>query len=81
MNNKLTLSLDKEAIELGKQVARASGRSLSEMVESFFVLLGRDTQTAEAFYPISPGLQSLVGIGAGPFDEHTYRRLGVVERG
>ena len=81
MNAKLTLSLDVDAISAGKQAARESGRSLSGMVEQFFVLLGRDKRTAEAVYPISSSLQGLVGMGAGSFDERDYREHLIKKQG
>ena len=36
MNTKLTLSLEKEIIEQAKIYAKGTGRSLSQMVESYF---------------------------------------------
>ena len=36
MNTKLTLSLEKEIIEQAKVYAKGTGRSLSQMVESYF---------------------------------------------
>ena len=72
MNSKLTLSLDEQAIATGKRVAARLGKSLSQLVEDYFVLLGNPS-TRDEFYRISPGLQSLVGIGEGPFDETDYR--------
>ena len=72
MNTKLTLSLDEQAIATGKRAAAQTGKTLSRMVEDFFVLLGTPASRDE-FYRVSPGLQSLVGIGEGPFDETDYR--------
>lgn len=68
MNTKLTLSVDADAIETGKRAAKAAGKSLSKMVEDYLFILGQ-TPKDDVALPISPGLQSLVGIGSGSFDE------------
>ena len=36
MNTKLTLTLEKEVIEVAKKYAKEKGQSLSEMVENYF---------------------------------------------
>lgn len=36
MNTKLTLTIEKEVIEIAKQYAKEKGQSLSEMVENYF---------------------------------------------
>lgn len=72
MNQKLTLSLDKTAIERGKRFAAANGTSLSGLVETYLLLLDETGEIVDDV-PISAKLQSLVGIGAGPRDEQDYR--------
>lgn len=72
MNRKLTLSVEESAIEAGKRYASVRGTSLSQMVETFLFLLG-NSPANDRSVPISPNLQSLVGIGAGPADEADYR--------
>ncbi len=36
MNTKLTLTIEKEVIEVAKEYAKQKGQSLSEMVENYF---------------------------------------------
>lgn len=36
MNTKLTLTIEKEVIEIAKKYAKEKGQSLSEMVENYF---------------------------------------------
>jgi len=36
MNTKLTLTIEKEVIEIAKEFAKEKGQSLSEMVENYF---------------------------------------------
>lgn len=72
MNTKLTLSVDVDAVAAGKRAAASMGKSLSSIVEDFLILLDA-TQRPTSICAISPGLQSLVGIGAGPFDEEDYK--------
>lgn len=67
MNVKLTLSLDAEAIERGKRFAREQNTSLSQLVQTYFIML--DDPKIEVV-PVSPKLQKLVGIGSGAYDEN-----------
>ena len=39
MNTKLTLTIEKEVIEVAKEYAKEKGQSLSEMVENYFKLI------------------------------------------
>lgn len=39
MNTKLTLTIEKEVIEIAKEYAKEKGQSLSEMVENYFKLI------------------------------------------
>ena len=72
MNQKLTLSVDSVAVDWGKGFAARNGTSLSGLVESFLLFLGDEGEIA-AEVPVSAKLQSLIGIGSGPFDESDYR--------
>ena len=69
MNTKLTLSLEKEVIEQAKIYAKGTGRSLSEMVESYFKNL---TSTAEKnnfeSNDIEEQLKKITGIVTLPID-------------
>lgn len=71
MNRKLTLSVEERAIECGKRFAARNDASLSSVVETFLLLLD---DGGDDVLPISPKLQSLVGIGAGSVGEEDYRR-------
>lgn len=72
MNQKLTLSMDREAIEKGKRFAAENGTSLSSLIETFLLLLDGDNQLQDSV-PVSRNLQSLAGIAAGEYDEQDYR--------
>lgn len=39
MNTKLTLTIEKEVIEIAKEYAKEKGQSLSELVENYFKLI------------------------------------------
>lgn len=39
MNTKLTLTIEKEVIQIAKEYAKEKGHSLSEMVENYFKLV------------------------------------------
>lgn len=68
MNTKLTLSLKKNVIEDAKLYAKKTGRSLSELVESYFKNL---TEKSEMADDINPKIKKLIGIVKLPddFDE------------
>ena len=61
MNTKLTLTLEKEVIEIAKEYAKEKGQSLSELVENYFKLLTRDSKTEE-MVELSQKVKSLKGI-------------------
>lgn len=61
MNTKLTLTIEKEVIEIAKKYAKEKGQSLSEMVENYFklVTVGR---TSVKEKQLSPKVRKLRGI-------------------
>lgn len=60
MNVKLTLKLNKKAIERAKKYARKNKKSLSVMVEKYFNLISDNDSIAEI--EISPNVRDLSGI-------------------
>jgi len=69
---KLTLSLEETVIKKAKCYARQTGRSLSELVETYL-----ENITAENYHPkeISPKLQKLVGAIKLPTDFDEKKEL------
>lgn len=61
MNTKLTLTLEKEIIEIAKEYAKEKGQSLSEMVENYFKLITIKNRQIEP-EQLSPRVQRLRGI-------------------
>ncbi len=61
MNTKLTLTIEKEVIEIAKEYAKDKGQSLSEMVENYFKILtsGKRKITEKQ---LSPKVRKLRGI-------------------
>lgn len=74
MNQKLTLSIEQDAIEKGKQYAKNNNRTLSSMVEDFLLFLDTDDRLGDHAIPISKKLSSLVGIGEGSISATNYRQ-------
>jgi len=72
MNTKLTLSLEKEIIERAKSYAKKTGRSLSELVESYFENLTSKEKNED---DIHPKVKKLIGRITLPkdFDEDKAR--------
>lgn len=61
MNTKLTLTLEKEVIEMAKKYAKAKGQSLSEIVENYFKFVTvQRAQIKEK--QLSPKVRKLRGI-------------------
>ena len=61
MNTKLTLTIEKEIIEITKVYAKEKGQSLSEMVENYFKLLTMDRRPIDQ-KELSPRVNKLRGI-------------------
>jgi len=61
MITKLTLTVEKSVIDQAKIVAKASGRSLSKMVEEYLVSLNRVSQTTPENEDDLDGLLALRG--------------------
>ncbi len=61
MITKLTLTVEKSVIDQAKIVAKASGRSLSKMVEEYLISLNRDSQITTQDEDDLDGLLALRG--------------------
>ena len=61
MNTKLTLTIEKEVIEIAKEYAKDKGQSLSEMVENYFKVL-TSGRTVINEKQLSPKVRKLRGI-------------------
>ena len=68
MDEKLTLKMDSDVIELGKRYARENGKSLSSIVEDYLRILLEQGQHRES-RGISADLASFVGIADIGTDE------------
>ncbi|MEZ4828925.1 MAG: DUF6364 family protein [Bacteroidia bacterium] len=61
MNTKLTLTIEKEIIEIAKEYAQEKGQSLSELVENYFKLITKSRSPIKR-EELSPGIRRLQGI-------------------
>lgn len=61
MNTKLTLTIEKEVIEIAKKYAKEKGQSLSEMVENYFKFVTVDRIKIKG-NQLSPKVRKLRGI-------------------
>ncbi len=61
MNTKLTLTIEKEIIEIAKEYAKEKGQSLSEMVENYFKLVTTERRKIKP-KELSPRIRRLRGI-------------------
>ena len=60
MSTKLTLTIEKEIIDQAKKYAQFKGRSLSDLVESYFKYLTQSKESQKA--DLSPKTKKLKGI-------------------
>lgn len=80
MQTKLTLRMDEEAIAQAKAVAQAQGKSVSQLVADYFVVLGeaqqpRGKQTDAALPEITKGLRGLLKQAEqADLDEADYKQ-------
>lgn len=61
MNTKLTLTIEKEVIEIAKEYAKEKGQSLSEMVENYFKFITVKRMNVKE-KQLSPKVRKLRGI-------------------
>ncbi len=61
MSTKLTLTIDKEVIEIAKRYAKEKGQSVSELVENYFKLIAIDKRKIKK-KELSPKVRRLRGI-------------------
>jgi hypothetical protein len=61
MNTKLTLTIEKEVIEIAKKYAKEKSQSLSEMVENYFKLITVSRREIKEKH-LSPKVRKLRGI-------------------
>ncbi len=74
MHTKLTLRLEDQLIEAAKAHALASGRSISQMVAEYFLLLGSPSVTKTSPQPLAPRVAKLKGVLKGTAaDREDYR--------
>jgi hypothetical protein len=72
METKLTLRMDEKVINHAKEYARKSGKSVSQLVADFFVLLGSKQERRAS--DITPKVKSLRGVFRGSdFSIDKYR--------
>lgn len=71
MESKLTLSVDRKIAERAKVYARSQGRSLSDLVESYFRVLTLEQQ--EYDWQVSPKMKALKGVLKVP-DGFDYKK-------
>ncbi len=73
MHRKLTLRLDDALIQTARRVSRKSGKSISQMVADYFLLIERGLEPDQK--ALSPRVRSLFGALAGArVSEKDYRR-------
>ena len=74
MDAKLTLSINKDVAHRAKVYAKSKGRSLSDLVENYLMLLTKNTLIEGTEY--TPRVKSLLGSVALPADFDYKKELG-----
>jgi len=75
MQTKLTLTVEQELIEHAKKYAKSKGRSLSDLVESYFRLMVNEH---DIDLPLSPEIKKLKGSIKLPSGFDYKKELGEV---
>lgn len=73
MDTKLTLSINKEVARKAKSYAKSKGRSLSDLVENYLMLLTKNTSIEDSDF--SPRVKSLLGSINLPEDFNYKKEL------
>ncbi len=72
MKLKLTLELDETLIERAEQVAKASGKTVTELVADYLAGLGQDTFDEKSLPPLTRALSGI--LEGADLDEADYHR-------
>jgi hypothetical protein len=73
MHTKLTLRLEEKVIEQAKQYAQHTGKSLSQIVSEYFLLLGTKPTDATKLSPTVSKLRGSLNKAAGDQEDyHEY---------
>jgi hypothetical protein len=72
MHTKLTLRLEEKVIEQAKQYAQHTGKSLSQIVSEYFLLLGSKSADSVKLTPTVSKLRGSLNKNAG--DQEDYRK-------
>jgi hypothetical protein len=64
MDNKLTLSLDSKVIERAKRYAKKENKSLSRMVEEYFIKITSGKSSKEDISPLVKKLSGVISLTA-----------------
>lgn len=78
MTTKLTLTVEKTVIERAKSYAKKTGRSLSELIESYLANITEESNSSD----LSPKLKNLVGSVKLPveFDDEKELRSAIEKK-
>ena len=60
METKLTLKLDKKAINSAKEYAKSNNKSLSKLVEDFFINLASESNSPQKYPPLIKKLSGVI---------------------
>ena len=60
METKLTLKLDKKAINSAKEYAKSNNKSLSKLVEDFFINLAPESNAHQKYPPLIEKLRGVI---------------------
>jgi hypothetical protein len=74
MNTKLTLTIEKEVIEIAKKYAKEKGQSLSAMVENYFKLIASKDRSIVKEETLSYNVKKLRGI-LKTNDDFDYKKV------
>lgn len=73
MDTKLTLTIEQSLIKKAKRYAQSKGRSLSDLVESYFKILAEEN-SGDNEIELTPAVKSLLGSFKAP-EDFDYKKI------
>jgi hypothetical protein len=81
MDNKLTLSLDSKVIEMAKRYAKKENKSLSRLVEEYFIKITSGKPSKEDISPLVKKLSGVISLPTNfdakkSYSDHLSKKYG-----
>ena len=72
MKKRITLTIDEDYIRAAKEYAKREGKSVSQLVEGYFAIMGKPIKT-RTYEELSPIVRSLTGSLKGALEDDSIK--------